>query len=178
MRTKMILLPLVLLIGSESANWNADASKAKVEFSIKGPLGTVHGNFTGLKATIQFDVKDPGAGSISASIDPKTVSTGIGMRNHHLRSEEQYLNTDKYPLISFRSKKIEKTGNGYTANGELTLKGVTKPVQIPFTFSPSGNSGVFKGQFVIKRGDFNIGGKPGGSVGDDITISLEIPVSQ
>lgn len=173
----MILLSLALLIGSELDTWNADASKAKVEFSIKGPLGTVHGDFTGLKATIQFDVKNPGAGSISANIDPKTVSTGIGLRNHHLRNEEQYLNTDKYPSISFHSKKIEKTGSGYTASGDLTLKGVSKPVQIPFTFTPNGNSGVFKGQFVIKRADFNIGGKPGGSVGDDITISLEVPVS-
>src|ERR1700759_4753049 len=113
MRTKMILLPLVWLIGSGVANWNADASKAKVAFSIKGPLGTVHGDFTGLKATIQFDVRKPEAGSISASIDAKSVSTGIGLRNHHLRNEEQYLNTDKYPTISFRSKKIEKTGSSY-----------------------------------------------------------------
>jgi polyisoprenoid-binding protein YceI len=177
MRTKLILLPLALLIGSGVGNWKADASKAKVEFSVKGPLGTVHGEFTGLKATIQFDVKNPGAGSISASIDPKTVSTGIGLRNHHLRTEEQYLNTDKYPLISFHSRKIEKTANGYTASGDLTIKGVSKPVQLPFTFTPGGNSGLFKGQFVIKREDFNIG-KPGGSTGDDVTISLEVPVSQ
>ena len=173
----MIFLLLAFLIGSESGNWNADASRAKVEFSIKGPLGTVHGDFTGLKATIQFDVKNPGAGSISATIDARTVSTGIGLRNHHLRSEEQYLNTDKYPTISFHSTKIEKTGDSYTATGDLTLKGVSKPVKIPFTFTPNGNSGVFKGQFVIKRGDFNIGGKPGGSTGDDVTISLEVPVS-
>jgi polyisoprenoid-binding protein YceI len=177
MQTKIIFLPLALLIGSGLGNWKADASRAKVAFSVKGPLGTVHGTFTGLKATIQFDVKNPGAGSISASIDAKTVSTGIGMRNHHLQSEEQFLNTDKYPLISFHSRKIEKTGSGYTASGDLTIKGVTKPVQIPFTFTPGGNSGVFKGQFGIKREDFNIG-KPGGSTGDDVTISLEVPVSQ
>jgi polyisoprenoid-binding protein YceI len=177
MRTKMILLPLALLIGSGVGNWKPDTSKAKVAFSVKGPLGTVHGEFAGLKATIQFDVKNPGAGSITASIDANTVTTGIGMRNHHLKSEEQFLNTDKYPEISFHSKKIEKTGNGYTASGDLTIKGVSKPVQIPFTFTPGGNSGVFKGQFVIKREDFNIG-KPGGSTGDDVTISLELPVSQ
>ena len=177
MRTKIFFLPLALLIGSGLGNWKPDASKAKIEFSVKGPLGTVHGAFTGLKATIQFDVKNPGAGSISASIDANTVSTGIGMRNHHLKSEEQFLNTDKYPLISFHSRKIEKTGSGYTASGDLTIKGVTKPVRIPFTFTPGGNSGVFKGQFGIKREDFNIG-KPGGSTGDDVTISLEVPVSQ
>jgi polyisoprenoid-binding protein YceI len=99
------------------------------------------------------------------------------MRNHHLKSEEQFLNTDKYPLISFHSRKIEKTGSGYTASGDLTIKGVSKPVKIPFTFTPGGKSGVFKGQFGIKREDFNIG-KPGGSTGDDITINLEVPVSQ
>jgi polyisoprenoid-binding protein YceI len=177
MSTKIILLPLALLLGLELGNWKADAAKAKVEFSVKGPFGTVHGEFTGLKATIQFDPNNPGAGSVSASIDANTVSTGIGMRNHHLKSEEQFLNTDKYPEISFHSKKIEKTGNGYTASGDLTIKGVSKPIQLPFTFTPGGNSGVFKGHFVIKREDFNIG-KPGGSTGDDVTISLEVPVSQ
>lgn len=173
----MSLLLLAMLVGTDPGNWNADASRAKVQFSIQGLFGTVHGDFTGLKATIRFDVKNPGAGSISASIDAKTVSTGIGLRNHHLRSEEQYLNTDKYPLITFRSKTIEKAANGYTANGDLTLKDVTKPVKIPFTFTPKDNSGVFKGQFVIRREDFHIG-KPGGSIGDDVTISLEVPVSQ
>ena len=177
MRTKMILLPLVLLLTSDGGNWNADADKAKVEFSIKGPLGTVHGSFTGLKATIQFDVKNPEAGSITASIDAKTVSTGVGLRNHHLRNEEQFFNTDKYPTISFRSKKIEKAGSGYAASGELTIKDETKPLRLPFTFTSNGNSGLFKGQFVIRREDYNLG-KPGGSIGDDVTVTLEVPVTQ
>ena len=172
------MLPLAFAATVFISNWKADAAKAKVGFSVKGPFGTVHGNFTGLKCTIQFDEKDVAGSSITASIDPKTVSTGVGLRNHHLREEEQYLNTDKYPEISFHSKKIVKTAGGFNADGELTLKGVTKPVQIPFTFSPSGgDAGVFKGSFNIKREDYNIG-KPGGSVGDDITISLEVPVSK
>ena len=177
MRSKLILLPLVLLIGMDPGTWNVDAAKAKVEFSIKGLFGTVHGEFSGLKATIRFDPRNPGTGSISASIDAKTVSTGIGMRNHHLRTEEQYFNTDKYPTISFRSRKIEKTGNGYTVTGDLTIKDVTRAVQIPFGFETSGRTGVFKGQFVIKRLDYHLGA-PGGSVGDEATIDLEVPVSQ
>ena len=152
-----------------SGQLEPDAAKAKVEFSVKGPLGTVHGAFTGLKATIQFDVKDPGAGSITASIDANTVSTGIGMRNHHLKSEEQFLNTDKYPLISFHSKKIEKTGSGFTASGDLTIKGVSKPVQIPFTFTPGGNSGVFKGQFGTQAGRLQYWKTGWVDTGDDVT---------
>src|SRR5258708_4969586 len=89
--------------------WKVDTATAKVSFAVKGPFGTVHGDFTGLSATIRFNEQDLGASSITASIDPGTVSTGIGLRNRHLRNEEQYLDTDKYPSISFRSKKIEGT---------------------------------------------------------------------
>jgi polyisoprenoid-binding protein YceI len=104
------------------ANWNVDTANAKISFSVKGPFGTVHGTFTGLNATIKFDEKDVAGSSISASVDAKTVSTGVGLRNHDLRTEEEWLDTDKYPQISFTSKKIEKTDNGYKAMGELTLK--------------------------------------------------------
>jgi polyisoprenoid-binding protein YceI len=168
-----------MLIGAFifAGNWTVDTANAKVMFAIKGPFGTVHGDFSGLKATIDFDEKNPGSGSISASIDPKTIATGIGLRNKHLRSEEQFFNTDKYPEIAYHSKKIEKTGNGYKAIGELTIKGVTRPVEIPFTFTPRDGGGLFKGQFVIKREDFNIG-KQGGSIGDEVTVDLEVPVKK
>jgi polyisoprenoid-binding protein YceI len=178
MKMKLFILLSTIAAGSFfSQKWNVDASAAKVSFAVKGPFGTVHGDFTGLKATIQFNEKDLAASSIAAVIDPKTISTGIGLRNRHLRSEEQYLDTDKYPSISFRSKKIERTGTGFMARGELTLKGVTKPVDIAFTFNATGDSGIFKGQFTIKRTDYNIG-KPGGSVGEVVTLTLEAPVKK
>ena len=172
------LLPALFMTAFFASTWKADTAKAKVGFSVKGPFGTVHGNFTGLKSTIKFDEHDLAGSSVEASIDAKTVTTGIGLRNKHVRDEDQYLNADKYPEISFHSKKIAKTADGFTAEGELTLKGVSKPMSIPFTFSPNGgNAGVFKGQFSFKRADFNIG-KPGGSVGDVVTVDLEVPVTK
>jgi polyisoprenoid-binding protein YceI len=160
-----------------ASNWNVDSANAKVGFSVKGPFGTVNGTFTGLQATVKFDPADLGGSSVNASIDAGTVSSGIGMRNHHLRNEEQYLNTDKYPRISYKSSRIEKTGSGYKAVGNLTIKDVTRPVEIPFTFTPNGNAGVFKGGFSFKREDFHIG-QPGGSIGDLITITLEVPAKK
>ena len=160
-----------------AVNWNADTANSKITFQVKGPFGTVNGNFTGLKATINFDEKDLAASSFQASVDAKTISTGIGLRNHHLRNEEEWLNTDKYPTITFKSTKVEKTANGFKAIGNLVLKDVTKPVEIPFTFAPNGETGVFKGQFTFKREDYNVG-KPGGPVGDMITINLEVPVKK
>lgn len=165
------------LLAGVIATWNADPSKAKVQFAVHGPFGTVHGSFTGLKATIHFDEQHPEGGSISASIDPNTISTGNGMRNHDLKHQEKWLNTEKFPTISFHSTRITRSSRGFEASGDLTLKGVTKPVRLPFTFSPSGNSGVFKGEFVINREDFGVGIK-GGFVGDNVTISLEVPVTK
>jgi polyisoprenoid-binding protein YceI len=178
MQTKKILAGMSLIAAMAFAgNWNADTAKAKISFSVKGPFGTVHGDFSGLKTKIEFDEKSPSGGSFSASVDPNTISTGIGMRNHDLKNEEVWLNTKKFPEISFHSKKIEKTEKGFKAIGELTLKGATKPVEIPFTFSGNGPSGVFKGQFTINREEYNVG-KKGGSVGDIITITLEVPVKK
>src|ERR1700759_3051177 len=158
-----------------TGNWTADAAKAKITFTVDGPFGEVHGSFSGLKSEFQFDEKDLSKSSITASIDAATVSSGVGLRNTHLRNEEQWLNTAKYPRIQFKSSKIEKTAAGFSATGTLTLKDISKPVTIPFTFSPSGNSGEFKGHFSIKREDYNLG-KKGGSVGETIQINIDVPV--
>ena len=177
MKTLLFISLVVLFSGLPlTGNWNADASKAKIAFSLDGPFGEVHGSFTGLISEFQFDEKDLSKSSITASIDAATVNSGVGLRNTHLRNEEQWLNIAKYPRIHFKSTKIEKTDAGFSASGTLTLKNVSKPIVIPFTFSSSGNSGVFKGQFSIKREDYNLG-KKGGSVGETIKINIEVPVT-
>jgi polyisoprenoid-binding protein YceI len=176
MKLKQIMaISAVLLVLPNTSNWKVDTAKAKVNFTLHGPFGTVHGSFTGLEATINFNEKSLASSSITATIDAKTVSTGVSLRNSDLRNKEEWLNTDKYPHITFKSKKIEKTDKGYTAAGELTIKSVTKPVEIPFTFTGKDAIGSFNGQFTIKRADYQIG-KPGGSVGDVITIILVVPV--
>jgi polyisoprenoid-binding protein YceI len=173
MAVKFALFAGLILAG----NWTPDTANARIAFSIKGPFGAVHGKFSGLQADIRFNEKDPQGGSISASIETKTVSTGIGLRNHDLTHKEEWFNSDKYPKISFHSKKMEKTSSGYKATGDLTMKGVTRTVEIPFTFTPNGDAGVFKGRFTIRREDFNLG-KSGGSVGSEVTIDLVVPVKK
>lgn len=166
-------------VSGAAQNWKADASKARVQFTVKGPFpfGTVHGSFSGFKSTIRFDGNDLAGSAISASVDAKTVSTGIGLRNRDLREKEEWLDTDKYGEISYKSVKIERAAAGFKAVGELTLKGITRQVEIPFTFGATGNSGVFKGSFTINREDYKVG-KPGGSVGSTVKIDLEIPVNK
>ncbi len=176
MKLKQILTAAALvLILPGAGDWKVDSANANVHFTVHGPFGTVHGSFTGLEAAIHFDEKNLSASSITASIDAKSVSSGVSLRNSDLRNKEIWLNTDKYPRISFKSKKIEKTDKGFQADGDLTIKTVTKPVTIPFSFEGKDATGVFKGQFTIKREDFHLG-NTGGSVGAIITIDLLVPV--
>jgi polyisoprenoid-binding protein YceI len=156
--------------------WNVDAAQAQIKFSVKGPFGTVNGSLGDLKSTILFDKGNLGASSISASTESKSISTGIKLRNNDLQ-KEKYLNSDKYPLLSFQSDKIQKSGTGYVAIGNLTIKGISKKVEIPFNFTEKGNTGVFKGNFSIQRQDYGIG-KEGGSIGNTVSIDLEVPVTK
>lgn len=177
MLSKIVFSFIILLSWSQAGNWKADPSKASIKFKVEGIFGMVNGHFSGLKSTIHFDENDLAGSSFTASIDPKTVSTGISLRNADLRNKEVWFNTDKYPLISFKSKQIQKTSGGYKVSGELTIKATTKPVKISFRFSTNGNTGLFKGEFVIKRMDYDLGNE-GGSVGSEVTIILEVPVEK
>ena len=160
---------------SNVKKWNSNAATAKITFKVEGLFGTVSGSLSGLKSTIEFNGNDLAASSILASVDPKSISTGISLRNNDLQ-KEKYLNSEKYPLISFKSNKIQKSGTGYKVIGDLTIKGVTKQIEIPFSFSEKEKEGVFKGAFTIQRLDYNVG-KPGGSIGSMVTIDLEVPVT-
>jgi polyisoprenoid-binding protein YceI len=174
---QILKIAMVIAGLSVAGNWKADSAKAEIGFTVKGLFGTVHGSFSGLVATVQFNEKDLPGSSISASVDAKTVSTGISLRNSDLRNKEEWFNTEKFPRIIFHSKKIEKTAGGYKALGDLTIKGVTKSTEIPFTFTSKGGAGLFKGEFTVKRSDYNLG-KPGGSVGSIISVALTVPVNE
>lgn len=130
------------------------------------------GTFTGLKSSIQFDEGNPTAATISATIDAGSINTGNGMRNKHA---QQGLDSDKFPTVQFTSTSVSKTASGYVANGKLTIKDVTKDIQIPFTFSRNGNGGIFNGGFEVVPAEYNVtkGGTP-----EKLSIELQIPVSQ
>jgi polyisoprenoid-binding protein YceI len=62
-------------------------------------------------------------------------------------------------------------------DADLTIKGVTKPVIIAFSFTPAGNGGLFMSQFTLNREDFGLG-KSGGSVAKEVSVKLEVPVNK
>lgn len=163
---------------NKSYHWKADAAHAQITFRVNGPFGTVRGGLSDLRSTIEFNESDLAHSSIVASVAPKTINTGNKTRDSDLQ-KENYLASDQYPMISFRSQQFQKAGNGYIVSGTLSIKKTSRMVSIPFTFDHKGNSGNFKGQFIIQRTDYDVG-KSGGllKIGKEITINLEVPVSK
>lgn len=132
----------------------ADKAKTKSRFNRSGSFGTLHGSFSGLITAFVFNENGYDSSSILASMQTGTVISGIEMRNKDLREKEQWLDTKKYPMISFHSMKIVKTSTGYKAIEYLTRKNFPKPAEIPFIFKDRGKEGVFKGKSNIRRHNF------------------------
>ncbi len=160
-------------------NWVISTEKAQVKFSLKAHGQDLLGSFSGAKGDIVFDAAKPEAGSIKCTVDISTISTGVAARDGHLQAKG-WFDAAGSPTISFASAKISKNAagsDGYTAEGNLTIKGTSKTVTIPFTFTPAEDgTGIFKGSFTIKRSDYGIG-KTDGDIDDAVTINLEIPVT-
>jgi polyisoprenoid-binding protein YceI len=134
---------------SNATLWNVKEDAYSVKFTSKKFDGT----FKGLKSELFFDENNLSASKLTATIDANTINTGNGMRNGHAKKG---LDAKTFPTVKFESTSITKTASGYEANGNLTIKDVTKQIKIPFTFTKNSEGGVFTGTFSIKPSEYNV----------------------
>ncbi|MBE7515672.1 MAG: YceI family protein [Chloracidobacterium sp.] len=121
-----------------SAPLAVDPNHSSVSFSlpILGGLSKVTGKFGSFKADLNFDKSDITKSSVVATIKADSISTGIGARDNHLKTAD-FFDVEKYPEITFKSKKVEKKGGKYILTGDFSMHGVTKEISFPFTISGS-----------------------------------------
>ncbi len=173
-----LMMLLAATIGTQAATppvWKVQ--QGKVTFSIRNAGLLVNGSLGGLKAEIHFDPTHPEQSTLIASVQAGTIDTGIGARDKHLR-KEVYLDADRYPLLTMRSVKITATGaNTFQGQFELTIKGTTQQVSLPFTFREKNGQGIFAGECKINRLDYGVGSSSW-LLGDEVTISIKIDVTQ
>lgn len=165
--------------------WNLDLSHSEVTFAVKHMMiSTVRGKFNSFSGTIDFNEADPARSSIDVSIDVASIDTRDEKRDGHLKSGD-FFDVEKFPTASFKSTKVEKTSDSTAkVTGDLTLRGVSRPVVLDVTYagqakSPWGTTSAgFSASTKISRKDWgltwNVALETGGVlVGEDISIAIE-----
>jgi polyisoprenoid-binding protein YceI len=190
-RTLWALVFTIALLATLSAAaqdaWQFDPPHSSAQFSVRHlGVSTVRGAFTKVSGSVQYDAANLGKSSIQATIESASVDTRVDMRDNDLRSP-RFLDVQKFPTITFQSKKIEAAGDGkLKVIGDLTIHGVTKEVVLdvdgptPAIKDPMGKDRLRMGASAItkiNRNDFGVSGLPG-IVGDDITITLDVEMTK
>jgi polyisoprenoid-binding protein YceI len=166
--------------------WNIDGSHSTAEFTVRHLMITnVRGRFGKVAGVIEYDPAKPEASSVTASIDATSIDTREDKRDAHLKSAD-FFDVEKFPTLEFKSKKVAKSGDGFTAVGDLTMHGVTKEVTLEVneisaaTKDPWGNQRIGASAHAkINRKDWGLGWNQlleagGVAVGENVKISLEI----
>ncbi|WP_432510250.1 YceI family protein [Kineococcus sp. SYSU DK001] len=152
---------LPLVPGYRAGTWTIDASHSEVSFTVRhmavskvrGRLGTVSGQI------VTSD--DPGASSVTAEVDVTTITTFNEQRDGHLKSGD-FFEVEAHPHASFRSTSLHHDGDDFVLTGDLTLKGVTRPVTLTVEvsgFGPDAYGGTragFSAKGQINRRDFGV----------------------
>lgn len=111
--------------------WQIDPKHSSLTFGVRHMMvTTVRGRFTGFQGLIDFDPQQPDRSSVAVTVDAATVDSGEASRDGHLRSAD-FFDAATYPEIAFRSTKVRgRGGNELEITGDLTIRGITKPVTL------------------------------------------------
>lgn len=157
-------------LGAQVPLWRVDT--AEVAFEIRNAGLPVHGSFDRVEARVCFDPMRPEASSLSGTIGPGTIRTGIDMRDHHLQ-RRGWFEVAKFGRIEMRSLRLRKTSGGYAGTFTLRIRDVRREVEVPFTFEPRGGGARLMGELTIDRLDYGLG-KPSIVLSDNVRIRVEL----
>jgi polyisoprenoid-binding protein YceI len=160
-------------------SYKIDGSHTQPGFAVKHfMVSTVRGEFGKTEGKASIDAADLTKSSIEVTIDASTINTRDEKRDTHLKSPD-FFDVAKFPTLTFKSTKIEKAGEGLKVTGDLTMKGVTKPVVLdatvtPETKDPYGN--VRRGVAAsgkLNRKDFGVSYGPDAAVSDNVSLTID-----
>jgi polyisoprenoid-binding protein YceI len=162
---KKFLSPILLFLATISAPTVfaqtrphiVDQAHSQINFVAEARFISAHGYFDKWDAEVQLDPAKIENSSFKITIEAASINTRVAMRDNHLRSKD-FFDVATYPQITLVSKKITKTGDRtYTVTGDLTMRGVTKQLDVEVTqVFYENNRGRFRANFRINRKDFGI----------------------
>jgi polyisoprenoid-binding protein YceI len=169
-----------------TSTWNIDPAHSGAEFKVKHMMiANVRGKFSGISGVLHRVEADHTQSTLEVSIDVGTLNTLDAQRDGHLKSAD-FFDVEKFPTMTFKSTHIEKKGDGFAVTGDLTIRGVTKPVVLNVeevsepAKDPWGNTRIgLTANAKINRKDFgltwNTALEAGGVlVGEEVAIALDV----
>lgn len=177
-----------LSLADLTGTWTIDPAHSRLGFVARHAMVTkVRGSFNDVEGTAVVDGSNLANSTVTVTIQAASIDTRNEQRDEHIRSND-FLALEEYPTITFVSTSVEETGDGELAiTGDLTIKGTTKPVTIPFSFDgaavdPFGNQRAgFEGLVEINRKDWGVNWNAaleagGVLVSEKVTLEFEISV--
>ena len=183
-------LVLAAVLAAAPVTLEADPNHSTVGFSVKHMVvTTVRGQFPRFSSTLNWNKDDPSRSAIELKVDPSSINTNNEKRDGHLKSPD-FFDVQKCPEMTFKSNRIEKSGDKYKVTGDLTMHCVTKPLSLEASFteqpikSPFGTS-VYPASATgkLKRSEWGLTWNKalesgGAMVSDDVNLDLEFEFLQ
>jgi polyisoprenoid-binding protein YceI len=178
--------PATTVLDDISGTYTLDPAHSRLGFSARHAMvATVRGQFTDFTGTAVVDTANPADSKVEVSIVAESISTGSEQRDGHLRSGD-FFESEQFPTITFVSTDVTRDGDEWTITGDLTIKGVTRSISVPFEYTgsaqdPFGNTRIgFEGGTTLLRKDWglswNAALETGGVLVSD-KIKLEFDIS-
>jgi polyisoprenoid-binding protein YceI len=165
--------------------WAIDPSHSSVTFTIRHMMSKVRGQMKVKEGYIEVDNDNLNTAKVDVVLDAATVDTGVEMRDNHLRSADGNFDVEKYPTITFKSKRVEgKDPSSFKVIGDVTIRGKSKEVTLDASFNgegkdPRGNRRVsFSAQTKLNRKDYDLTWNQaleagGFLLGDDVKLEID-----
>jgi len=168
-----------------SGDYTVDAAHSRFGFVVRHAMVTkVRGRFTAFSGTAHVDAVRPERSQVDLTIDASSVDTGSPDRDGHLRTHD-FFGVEDHPTLTFSSTAVAREATTWTINGGLTMKGVTRTVdlvldEVGSARDPSGHLRLgFEGRATVNRSDwglnFNAALETGGVlVSERVTLELDV----
>jgi polyisoprenoid-binding protein YceI len=182
-RATICLAAVALLIVPASAapKWKLETAKSKLGFTVNWGGQPFTGVFRSWKADIEFDPADLAHSHAYITIDTGSEASGDTETDGGVKGTEGFA-ASQFPTALFRTSAFtHKAGNDYVATGTLSIKGISKPVTLPFTLTLSGNTAHAVGKAQVIRTDFHVGTgeweKPD-PVAHEVTVNIDLTATK
>src|SRR5262245_31138255 len=189
MRSARLLVASLLCLvaasaSAETVTYEIDPAHSQVAFSIRHFFSKVPGRFNEFEGKVQYDDKDVTKSSVEVTIKTASIDTHNERRDNHLKTPD-FFAADSFPTITFKSSKVSPGTEGkLKIEGNLTIRGVTRPVTLDAEFLGGGNMGQGKiagweATTTVNRKDFNVSwdrvlDQGGTMLGEDVAILIGV----